>query len=130
MQVNIEVAKEEGGAVRGAGGPCGAEVIHPRRVAGGDVHSIHEEVPSTGDELECHEVQGEDMHGLHLEPLMVLLPKESDSSLPLSTQSHDSPKQISGIGRWLFSSQRQHNNQLPFGTSLSLQLPTLHRVST
>jgi hypothetical protein len=82
VQVNIEVTEEEGGAIHGAGGPCGAEIIHPHGVAGGDVHSHHKEAPASGEELEHQEVRGEDAHVLHLKPVMILLPEESDPSLP------------------------------------------------
>ena len=68
--------------IHGAGGPCGAEIINPHGVAGGDVHSHHEEAPAPSDKLERQEVRGEDAHGLHLEPLMILLLEESAPSLP------------------------------------------------
>jgi hypothetical protein len=40
-EIDVEIAQQQRFAVGVAGSPGGAEVIHPRRVSGGDVRSHH-----------------------------------------------------------------------------------------
>ena len=41
-EINVEIPHQQRLTVGGAGSPGGAEVIHPRRVSGGDVCTDHE----------------------------------------------------------------------------------------
>jgi hypothetical protein len=41
-EIDVEIAQQQWFTVGGAGSPGGAEVIHPRRVSGGDVRTHHE----------------------------------------------------------------------------------------
>ena len=56
-------------------------VFPPRRVSGGDVRAHDEVALFTGDEVECQEIGGPNLHGLDLKVSVFRLPEKGNTAL-------------------------------------------------